>query len=345
MIAGVPDRGQGARAALGRAAVATGWLPVVAVLVAAAALPAIPETYRYLPLVASAVLFGMPHGAGDYVVYPRATAGRVTARGVAAVVALYALLGGAYLAAWFLAPVPAAVGFVLLTWFHWGQGDLYVLRDLFGVDHLDSLAGQALAVLVRGGLPMLVPLLGFPERYRAVVDTFVAPFGASTGTWWLFSPAGRLALGVGFALATVLALARGWARAGDRRGWRLDAAETGLLWVFFLAVPPVLAVGVYFCLWHSVRHIARVVLLEPGAVAALADRRWGRPLGRFALEAAVPTALALALIAGLWAVAPPAATVAGATGLYLVGIAVLTLPHTVVVTALDRAQGIWSLPG
>lgn len=38
-------------------------------------------------------------------------------------------------------------------------------------------------------------------------------------------------------------------------------------------------------------------------------------------------------------------TLAGATGLYLVGIAVLTLPHTVVVTALDVRQDIWTWPG
>jgi Brp/Blh family beta-carotene 15,15'-monooxygenase len=341
---GVSLAGQQARATLWRASLLAGWLPLGALLVAAPFVGSIPESYRYLPLVASALVFGMPHGAVDYVAYPRAIDGRVTGRGVVAVALLYLLVGGAYLAAWFLVPVAAAVGFVVLTWFHWGQGDLYVLRDLVGADHLDTLPGQALSVLVRGGLPMLVPLVGFPDRYRAVVETFVAPFGGSAGEWWLFTPPARLALGAGFALLTALALARGWRGADDRRGWRIDAAETGLLWAFFLVVPPVLAVGVYFCLWHSVRHIARVVLLEPGAVASLSDRQWGRPLGRFALEAAVPTALALALIAGLWVVAPPAETLAGATGLYLVGIAVLTLPHTVVVTALDRAQGIWSLP-
>ncbi len=335
-----------ARTSLGRASRVVGWVPLLALVgVASAGLDA-PPAYRYLPLVASAVLFGMPHGAVDYVALPRARSGRVDVRGVAVVATLYLALGSAYLALWFLAPVVAAVSFILLTWFHWGQGDLYVLRDLFVTGHVDDRVQQALTVVVRGGLPMLVPLVGFPDRYRAVVGTFVEPFGANADAWFVFESAPRLALGAAFAAVTVLALARGHrrARTGDaRRGWRLDAAETGLLWAYFLLVEPILAVGVYFTLWHSVRHIARVVLLEDGSVDALARGRWLAPAGRFALEAAVPTVLALGLVAGLWLAVPRGVdTLAGATGLYLVAIAVLTLPHTAVVVWMDREQKIWT---
>ena len=332
----------GARVALGRASLLAGWVPLLAVVPVALLAPELPPTYRYLPLVASAVLFGMPHGAVDYVALPRARTGRVDVCGVVVVAALYLLLGGAYLALWFIAPVPAAVLFILLTWFHWGQGDLYALRDLFGTDHVGDRLQAALTVVVRGGAPMLVPLVGFPDRYRAVVGTFVEPFGASAGAWWVFGRTPRLVFGGALAAVTVLALARGY-RQGALRGWGLDAAETGLLWAYFLLVPPVLAIGVYFCLWHSVRHIARVVLLDGRNVDALARRRWLPAAGRFALEAAVPTALALALVGALWVAAPDSAgSLAGATGLYLVGIAVLTLPHTAVVVWLDREQGIWA---
>jgi len=333
-----------ARTSLGRVSVLLGWVPVATLLPIALLGPEIPTTYRYLPLVASVVVFGLPHGAVDYVALPRARTGHLTARGVAVVVALYLLLGGGYLALWFLAPIPAAVGFVLLTWFHWGQGDLYVLRDLYATSHVDDSLQAVSTVLVRGGLPMFVSLVGFPERYRAVVETFVAPFGESVGSWWVFEPAGRLALGGAFAAVTVLVLARGFGRASrdGRRGWLVDAGETGLLWAYFLFVPPVLAVGIYFCLWHSVRHIARVVLLDEYSVDALAARRWLPTVGKFTLEAAVPTALALALVGALWVTVPGAVeSLAGATGLYLVAIAVLTLPHTAVVLWIDHKQGIW----
>jgi len=349
---------ESARVALQQVSVLFGWAPALALVPVGIAGLQLPETYRYLPLVASAILFGMPHGAVDYVALPRARTGRVDLRGVAVVVLLYLLLGGAYLALWFLAPVPAAGLFVLVTWFHWGQGDLYVLRDLFGAVHVADRQQGALTVLVRGGLPMLVPLLGFPGRYRDVLGTFVDPFGGSVEAWRLFDQGPRVVLGAVFAGVTLLTLARGYrhvrggapdesgldTRDGDaRRGWRLDAAETVLLWGYFLLVPPLLAIGVYFCLWHSLRHIARVVLLDGTSVEALSRGQWLLPTGKFALEAAVPTALALGIVGALWAATPSTvSTLAGATGLYLVVIAVLTLPHTAVVVWLDREQGIWS---
>ncbi|PSQ29432.1 beta-carotene 15,15'-dioxygenase [Halobacteriales archaeon SW_10_68_16] len=348
-----------AKQSLGRVCLALGWVPVLLLVPLAIAGPEIPPTYRYVPLVASVALFGMPHGAVDYVAGPRASTGTVSLRGVGLVVLLYFLLGGAYLVLWFLAPVPAALFFVLLTWFHWGQGDLYAVRGLFGTVHVDDSLQAGLTVLVRGGLPMLVSLLGFPERYRAVVESFVGPFGANVQGLALFDAGPRVVLGVGFALVTLLMLARGYRRARRHdaaatdstgapgsdspiRGWGTDAAETVLLWMYFLVVPPVLAVGVYFCLWHSLRHIARVVLLDPASVEALSRDRWARPTGKFALEAAVPTVLALGLVGLLWVAVPGSVdTLAGATGLYLVGIAVLTLPHTAVVLWLDREQRVW----
>jgi Brp/Blh family beta-carotene 15,15'-monooxygenase len=317
------------------------WAVHLVLIVAFAAGLSIPRTWRYAPLVASVVVLGLPHGAADIVALPRAVAGRVTARWAGVVVALYLALGVAYAALWFLAPVPAAVGFVMLTWLHWGQGDLYPLVAVFDADHLEARARQALTVAVRGGLPMLVPLLAFPERYRTVLAAFVAPFGGALPAW-PFDPAIRAALAVGFAGLTFVTLAWGFAAASNRDAWAVDAGETGLLWTFFLTVPPVLAVGVYFCLWHSLRHVVRVLALEDRSLAALAGGRLRPGLTRFAVEAALPTAGALALAAGLWLLAPsPEPTLRGAVAVYLVVVAVLTLPHVVVVSWLDRRQGVW----
>jgi len=312
-----------------------GWLPVLALTLAWLLGVSIPVEYQYLPLLASVVLLGLPHGAVDYVALPRALAGRLTRDGLALVAAIYLVGGVAYAALWFLAPVPAAVLFVGLTWFHWGQGELYPLAALYGADYLDSTPVAALTILVRGGLPMVVPLVAFPDRYRAVLESFVAPFGATVAEW-PFAPTTRLAIAVAFAGLTVLSLALSRVRATDGAAWRLDAAEVVMLWAYFLVVPPVLAVGVYFCLWHSVRHIARVVALDERSPTG----SW-RSLGRFAIEALPATVGALALFGVLWVLAPsPSASVAGVVGLYLVLVAVLTLPHTVVVSLLDREQGL-----
>lgn len=306
----------------------------------------LPLALQYLPLAVSVVLFGLPHGAVDHLAVERAREESPTYRGMLRVGVLYALLGGAYLALWYLAPVAAFVLFIAVTWLHWGQGDVYALVALEGVTHLRTRWGRALAAAVRGGLPMLVPLLSYPAQYREVTALLVGRFGVTTADLEpLFEPETRLVLGTGFAALTLLALALGAVRAGlADPGWRADALETGLLWAYFLAVPPVLAIGVYFCLWHSLRHIARLALVDPTAARALDRGDWWRALSRFARDAAPLTTTSLVFLAGFFLLVPVRPTTLPETvGLYLVLIAVLTLPHVVVVSLMDRAEGVWSV--
>jgi len=321
------------------------WVVVGALLVAFAAGAALPPRLRYVPLAASVVLLGLPHGAVDHLAPSRARGEQATDRTALAVGLLYLVLGGAYAGLWFLLPSVAAVAFVAITWFHWGQGDLHAAVAIAGADHLRTRAQRGLFVVVRGGLPMLVPLLAFPGEYRRVLTAFVALFGdGSLGPWArLFAADVRLALGGGFLALTVAGLALGRRRA-DRGavGWRVDAAETVLLWAYFLTVPPLFAIGIYFPLWHSARHVARLLLVDDDAAALLGERRWVPALARFARDAAPLTALSLVFLAGFAALVPgdPRSEL-GAAAVYLVFIAVLTLPHVVVVTAMDRAEGVW----
>jgi Brp/Blh family beta-carotene 15,15'-monooxygenase len=260
---------------------------------------------------------------------------------------LYGLLGGAYLVLWYVAPVPSFVLFVVVTWVHWGQGDVYALVAIEGVDHLRTRGQRALAAAVRGGLPMLVPLLSHPGQYREVAALLVGRFGVSAADLApLFATGTRLGLGAGFAALTLLALALGVRRGGglDDPDWQVDALETGLLWAYFLVVPPVLAIGVYFCLWHSVRHIARLALVDPRAVRALDRGDWRPALARFARDAAPLTAVSVAFLGAFYLLVPVRPTDLPETvGLYLVLVAVLTLPHVVVVSLMDRAEGVWSV--
>lgn len=317
------------------------WLPVSLAALAFAAGVSVPPEWRYVPLVASVVVFGLPHGAVDWAALPRAAVGHLDRRWLAVVGLVYLVFGAAYAVGWFLAPLAAAVAFLLLTWFHWGQGELHPLREVVGVDHLDTRWRRGLTVAVRGALPMGVPLLAFPDRYRSVLESFVAPFGGTVPAW-PFTADARLTLGTALAAVTVVTLVAGFRAASNRRVWAVDAGETALLWAYFLVVPPVFAIGLYFCCWHSPRHVARVLALDDAAVDALSRGRLDGALVRFAREAVVPTLVALVGCAGLWWVAPaPASTLSGVVAVYLVAIAVLTLPHVVVVTWLDRLAGYW----
>lgn len=307
----------------------------------------VPLVVQYVPLAVSALLLGLPHGAVDHLAPTRVRGESPTLRSLAGVGVLYGLLGGAYLAAWFLAPVAAFVFFVATTWAHWGQGDVHALVAIEGVEHLRTTGQRVVTAAVRGGLPMLVPLLLGVEQYREVATLLVGRFGVSAAALApLFRVDTRLALGTGFAALTLGTLSLGLRRAPAGladAGWRRDAGETGLLWAFFLAVPPVLAVGVYFCLWHSVRHIARLVTLDGEGERALRRGDTATALAGFARDAAPLTLVSLLFLAGFyWLVPVQPGTLPETVGLYLILVAVLTLPHVVVVSLMDREEGVWS---
>lgn len=313
------------------------WLVLAVVALAHALGLSLPVVVGYGVLLVTLLVLGLPHGALDHVTVPRARATALSARWLGLFSLGYLLLAGLYTVAWFLAPTASFLFFVLLTWYHWGQGDRAHLALAGPEAHVEGWVGR-LTVLVRGGLPMLVPLLGFPERYRSVMATVVGLFDPDGGQWLapLFQVETRLALGLGFAAVTVVTLAMGYRVSGATVLWRRDAIETALLWVFFLTVPPVLAIGLYFALWHSLRHVVRVLGLEQESAAG---ERGG--LRRLVWDGA-PTTLGALVIFGALALFVPEqpGSLAGVGGVYLVLLAVLTLPHVVVVTWLDRFQAV-----
>lgn len=141
------------------------------------------------------------------------------------------------------------------------------------------------------------------------------------------------------------ALFLGYRRAADpeaRAAWRVDAAETALLVAYFAAV---LAVGLYFCLWHSAQHIARLVLLDRASADDLRKGRVSPALARFVRDAAPLTVAALLLLAGLYLAVPRAPDdLPALVALYLVLISALTFPRALVVAWMDREQGLWRRP-
>jgi len=340
-VTALPETGPGS-AVFDRVATRPAWAVcgILVVLSGVSALAGVSPgpTLRYLPLAASVVVLGLPHGAIDYLV-PARLGERSLPESMALVGGVYLVLGGAYAALWLAAPLYAALFFIAMTWFHWGQGDVHALVAFVGADHLETRPLRAATLFVRGGLPMFVPLLAFPGRYRDVVETWVELFGADLSATWLFSPGTRLLGGAAFLAVTVGTLAAGYRRGGATGGWRVDAGETSLLWLFFLSVPPLVAVGVYFCIWHSLRHVLRVAAAD-GETATV-----GAGLSKFAREAAPLTALALAFFVGFGILVPASpSTPAELAGLYLVFVAVLTLPHVVIVTWMDGREGIWRGP-
>ena len=325
------------------------WISLGAVLLLSLAAVTLPPAVLFAPFMASFVLLGLPHGAVDHRVLQRMSLFGLRRWPLAGLIVAYVGLAALYLLLWWVAPLPAFALFIGLTWFHWGQGDLHALRAVHGVRHLDTRGLQVLTVVVRGGLPMLVPLLAFPTIYYDVAGWTmgVVDPAAAAALDALLAVEVRAALGAAFSLLTVVYLIASWRAAGPagRRVWASDAFEVGLLAAFFALVHPILAVGLYFCLWHSARHVARLLLADPATTSARPARparSLAAALGRFARQAAPTTIAALALLGCLYALVPATpTTLPELLGLYLVLIAVLTLPHVAVVCLMDLEEGLW----
>lgn len=310
--------------------------------VACAAGLRVPEPLQYVPFALGLVIFGLPHGALDHLVPARLAGRRPTVATVAPVVGLYLVLGAAVAVLWVVSPIVAFVFFIALTWFHWGQGDAFA-----SVQRTGDRLGWPRAVgfpLLRGALPMVVPLIAFPATYAVVLGATTRAFGGSSPSGTLAAGI-RLGLGVGMVVLVIsvtLLDVRGRRGApGGRRAWLGDVAEMALLAFFFSTVPPVLAVGLYFALWHSLRHIVRLSVLDPVLARPLAEGRWGLVLLRFTGQAAPVTGVALLILAALFVALIPRAggNPMDLLGIYLVLISALTLPHAVIVAIMDHAQG------
>jgi len=321
-----------------------GWVVLGVVAVFAVLVGDIPLAYQYAPLVLSVLLIGLPHGAVDHLVIPRQRGESLTARWLAVVGGIYLCFGLAYGLVWFWFPVAAFLFFIGLTWFHWGQGELYPLIDIVGATYVRDPIQQALTILVRGGAPMLVPLVAFPDQYEFVAASLIGLFDPATATSLapLFGTEPRVAVATVYGIAVVVTILRGYVLTSSQAPWRIDAGELLGLTLFFLTVPPILAIGIYFCFWHSLRHVIRTVLVHEQSVTALERRRLSTAAWQFVRDATPMTIGALVLLGGLYLLVPesPAGT-AELVALYLVLIAVLTLPHVVIVSWLDREQAIF----
>lgn len=334
------------RRTLFRAVLLPSWTSTLLLVLLFAAGLEVSTRLQYVPFALSLLFFGLPHGAVDHLVPGRLSGKDASVRSMLGVVALYLVLASVYLALWFTVPAAAFALFIVLTWFHWGQGDLYSLLALGRAEYLRSPYLCPLTILVRGGLPMLVPLLAFPEVYRGIAGSIIGLFtpGDIGAISWVFEPTFRLIAALLYAALMLFTLVLGYRRSGkgSRGAFWLDAAETVMLASYFSLVPPVLAVGIYFSLWHALRHVARLMLLGKVSAAALRQGRALAALGSFFRDAAPLTLAALMILGGLYFVVP------GGVGgpdtllaLYLVLISILTLPHVVIVALMDRRQGIW----
>lgn len=265
---------------------------------------------------------------------------------------LYLTLVAGFVALFFLQPVGGLTLAIAVAVSKGGLGGVSVLDATTGTDHLRTRPQRLLAAAVRGGAVMAVPIFAWPSTFRMFSHYMVNIFqpGALSAVAPYFEVT-RWLIGGGWALAALTHVGLGYLRGGGR-SWLVDAGETALLGAYFLSVPVVVAVGLYFPLWYSTRQVARSLAVDDQRPATGPDLlEFDRPehvtlaAGGCLLAGAVLTFL----IAGvLFRVAPQplggAPLAIGAVAFWSVFVSIIALPHVVVGDLLDREAGIWFTP-
>ena len=284
-------------------------------------------------LVTGLLSLGVAHGACDHCVLPAYRQLRRSGwRYLLLFSAGYLGLAGATGLVWYCWPGLSAGLFFGLTVWHWGSADAPAHRQP-GVWVAHS--------LLRGALLLAVPAWWWPMQTAHHVNGLLGLAGAAPiPTRWtgMLGPAvagGHLVLWGYFA----------WHRE-FARGLR-DAGEFLLLTGILVALPPLLALGVYFVFWHSWQHVRRLAPLVVSAemnVANLSEAPLRELLlfGRKALPALV---ISLAMGAFAFILGGAARPLGEAwLALAVMGASVITLPHALLVTlVMDTAK--WSPPG
>lgn len=250
-----------------------------------------PDSGMEMALLAIAAALGLPHGALDILLLTRFPGwGRIAAPLAYAALALLVVL------AWIAFPTPTLGVFLLIGWFHFGTSD--------PIGPNPRLEG-----IVRGGAPLCLPALAFPDRLVELFAMLVPAQGAE-------SLAALLAL-LAWPWLAVLGLVA--IQALRRRGWWLTL-ELATLVALFALVTPLLAFAIYFPLLHAPRSLTTLRRAMP-------DTGYGRLIRGGLWPSLLVVAAALAALAVL------------ETGEYrwdarmvqvvFVGLAAVTFPHVV----------------
>jgi Brp/Blh family beta-carotene 15,15'-monooxygenase len=274
-------------------------------------------------------------------------------------VALYLTSIAVFVALFFFAPVVGLVIALGVAMAKGGHGGLTVMDATSGTDHLQTRVQRALAAAVRGGAVMLVPIVFWPNTFHSFSAIMVDIFqpGALAGVTRYFEVTrGVIAAGFGTLLAVHLGL--GHRRSTGSGSYLADVFDSLLLVAYFAAVPVVLAVGLYFPFWYSLRQVARTTAVEKTTpkrespdrdLLSVLDAEDPRLVALGAWGVLIVGALAtFGVAATLWVAAPNplggASLLPGLVAFWSVFISIIALPHVVIGSWFDRERGIWYVP-
>jgi len=272
-------------------------------------------------LFVAVVLTGMPHGAVDHLVAARLYDLGFTWADQAKFYGGYLALMTLYSAFWVVAPVWSLALFLVMTMYHFGQADL----AYWGLPPVPA----RVVYLSRGLFLIGLPIAAFPGAVDPIFDAIA---GVLVTEWPLLAtqPTTVFAGLVGQHVLVLLVAALTAdvnVQAVGREG-----VNVAVLTALFGTVHPLVAFAVYFGLWHSLGHILELMRFF---------RREETPpetIRAFYRKAALFTILPFVGLVGLYWATQSFGSTDQMIALLFIIIAVMTLPHMVIVEQLYRTR-------
>ena len=277
---------------------------------AALAAGGVPERIQFGALLVGVAVIGFPHGALDPLVAGLGLRLGSPTR-ILFFLGAYVVLAASVLGLWLISPALGLALFLSSSALHFGLGDT-------DRSEASSTSAHVLRVVAHGAAPIVLPSIAHPAPVSEVFGWLIATSGSAVE-----DALGSAAPALGAAWLLTAMVAYALPGAGRLRG----AAELAALTAAFALLPPLLSFTVYFCLWHSARHLIEVH-------AALGGLRSGR---KALVGAAVLLATAVLMGAG-HRLAEVASTTPGYVRTVFIALACLTPPHMLVTALLARRR-------
>ena len=262
--------------------------------------------------LSSALILGVPHGACDPWIPGWVLHRPSRLPFLIPFFLIYLAISAAYLLLWRSYPLPSTLFFLLLTAWHWGTADASLEATpslrwlLFGIG--------------RGSLVMLAPFAFHLTNTWSVI-LLMAPNAGPPPSTFPFIPALLVAIALNLLSRPSIH----------------QTIETLLLLLLFYLTPPLLSVGTYFVAFHAWRHLLRLTALRDQRTSIDPISRWTHSLSQLLLLSIPLTLASLAFLRWI----PPFLTSSfpkgeNWVGPYLILLAVLTLPHAILVGWVDK---------
>ncbi len=224
-----------------------------------------PEFLKYT-FYMGIIFLGMAHGAADHL-FAWGMIKRQNLFKKISLLLIYASFSVLYLIIWKYLPLAALSLFLIITILHWGQGDRYFCLKIYNCLYLkDCCYLKTLNILIKGTLPIFISIYSDFAFSVSFIDSLFDQLGHNLFEIGLLANFYDLYIIIPLSLFIVyiLMLFR-YCKSSNNynlKGIIFDISETVLLFLLFLLLPTALSLGIYFILWHSLRHAVRILLAD-----------------------------------------------------------------------------------